>query len=67
MLITGQVDEKGCSFGSKSTTLEAVGILIPLLAFKQKVSGKEIIFKVDNMAVTWGWQKGYVKGDKTAS
>ena len=66
-LLTGQLDEKGCSFGSKSTTLEAVGILIPLIVFKEKVSGKEIIFKIDNIAVSWGWQRGYVKGDKTAS
>ena len=51
-LLMGQVDEKGCSFGSKSTPLEAVGILIPLLAFRKKVAGKEIVFKVDNMAVT---------------
>ena len=66
-LLTEQRDEKGCYFGSKSTTLEAVGILIPLITFRDKVAGKQIIFKVDNIAVTWGWQKGYVKEDKTAS
>ena len=38
-----------------------------MIVFKEKVSGKEIIFKIDNIAVSWGWQRGYVKGDKTAS
>ena len=45
-----------------STTLEAVVILIPLITFKDIEAGEQIIFKVDNTAVSWGWQKRYVKG-----
>ena len=66
-LLTGQLDESGKYYGSKSTTLEAVGILIPLIAFRDRVAGKEIVFKRDNIAVSWGWRKGYVKNDRAAS
>ena len=30
-LLTKQKDEKGCHFGSKSTTLESIGVLLPFL------------------------------------
>ena len=66
-LLTDQKDEKGRSFGCKSTTLESVGILLPLLAFPEKVKGRNLIFKIDNIAVMFGWQHGYVKNDATAS
>ena len=66
-LLTGKVDEKGCSFGSKTTTLESVGLLLPLLAFPESLAGKHLVFKIDNMAVVWGWESGYVKNDETAS
>ena len=36
-LITGMKDEKGCYFGCKSTMLESVGILIPLIVFPDMV------------------------------
>ena len=60
-------DERGHFFGSKSATLEAVGLLIPLLVFPEFVAGKHVVFKVDNTAVMWGWQSGYIKNDKSAS
>ena len=66
-LITHQLDEKGRAFGSKSTTLEAVGMLLPFLAFPEEVKGRIIIFKIDNMAVLHGWYSGYVKNDESAS
>ena len=66
-LITELRDEKGCWFGSKSTTLESVGILMALIAFPDKIRGKQLVFKVDNSAVMWGWQSGYVKNDETAT
>ena len=66
-LLTERKDEKGSWFGSKSATLEAVGLLIPLIVFPETVAGKQLIFKVDNTAVMWGWQSGYVKNDKSAS
>ena len=66
-LLTKTKDEKGTDYGSKSTTLESIGLLMPFLAFPEKVKGRHVIFKVDNAAVTTGWGKGYVKNDKSAS
>ena len=42
-------------------------MLLPFLAFPEKVRGKNIVFKIDNMAVLFGWYNGYVKNDKSAS
>ena len=66
-LISGLQDEKGRLFGCKSTTLESVGLLLPLLAFLKDLSGKHIFFWVDNVAVLWGWNSGYVKMDRSAT
>ena len=66
-LLTGLKDEKGCFFGCKSTTLESIGVLIPLITFPDIVSNKQLVFKIDNAAVMWGWQTGYVRNDETAS
>ena len=66
-LLSEKLDEKGCSFGCKTTMLEAVGMLLPFVAFPEKIKGKNIVFKIDNIAVLYGWYKGYVKNDKSAS
>ena len=66
-LLIEQKDEKGTRYGNKSTTLECIGLLIPFLAFPNEVRGRHILFKVDNAAVTTGWERGYVKNDKAAS
>ena len=66
-LITGKRDNNGRDFGSKSTTLEAVGMLLPFVAFPDKIRGKRIHFKIDNIAVVFGWPSGFVKEDETAS
>ena len=66
-LITGKRDNNGREFGSKSTTLEAVGMLLPFVAFPDKIRGKRIHFKIDNIAVVFGWPSGFVKEDETAS
>ena len=66
-LLTEKVDEKGSHFGSKSTMLESVGLLLPLLVFPDLVAGKNLLFKVDNTAVLWGWNSGYVRNDETAT
>ena len=42
-------------------------MLLPFIDFPSKVRGRNIVFKVDNLAVMYGWYKGYVKNDKTAS
>ena len=38
-----------------------------LIAFPEKVRGKQLVFKIDNIAVMWGWRNGYVKNDESAS
>ena len=65
--MTSMKDEKGCSFGCKSTTLESVGLLLPLIAFPNEVRGKQIVVNIDNIAVMWGWRNGYVRNDESAS
>ena len=66
-LLTSVKDEKGCDYGSKSTTLETVGMLLPFVSFPEKVKGKNIVFMIDNLAVLYGWYKGYVANDESAS
>ena len=65
-LLTSLKDEKGCFFGCKSTTLESIGVLVPLITFPDIVRNKQLEFKVDNAAVMWGWQTGYVRNYETA-
>ena len=66
-LITGLKDEKGVPFGCKSTFLESVGILIPFLICPEAIVGRDVTFRIDNKAVMYGWNTGYVKCDKSAS
>ena len=66
-LLTEERDERGVFFWSKSTTLESVGLLLPMLAFPEKVVGRNLVFMIDNIAVMYGWLKGYVKNDSSAS
>jgi len=66
-LLTGRTDCDGKSFGSKSTFLESLGLMLPFLAFPTLLAGRHICFRVDNMAVVYGWQNGQVKFDKYAS
>ena len=65
--ITGRKDENGKFFGSKSTTLEAIGMLLPFVAFPDKIRGRRIHFMINNIAVMFGWMSGFVKEDETAS
>ena len=47
--------------------LEAVGMLWPFVACPERVRGKNDVFKIDNLAVSYGWYKGYVANNKSAS
>ena len=42
-------------------------MLLPFLAFPEKVRGRNVVFRIDNMAVLFGWYHGFVKNDKSAS
>ena len=65
--LTEEKDEKGVFYGSKSTTLESVGLLLPMIAFPEKVAGRNLIFSINNIAVMHGWLSGYFRKDWTAS
>jgi len=60
-------DSKGCLFGSKSTCLEAIGALLPLLAIPSQLAGRHVILELDNMAVLYGWEKRQAQEDMEAS
>ncbi len=54
-------------FGSKSTTLEMVGLLLPFLTIPDMLGGRHVVLQVDNIAALFGWEDKQVKGDITAS
>jgi len=60
-------DEKGAKFASKMTTLELIGLFLPLLTVPDKVRGRNIILGVDNVSVVFGWKNRSVNGDLSAS
>jgi hypothetical protein len=60
-------DEKGASLSQKMTTLELIGLLLPLLTVPGMVRNRDIILGVDNLGVVFAWENGYAKGDLLAS
>ena len=42
-------------------------MLLPFVACPERGKGKNIVFRIDNTAVLYGWYKGYVANDKSAS
>jgi hypothetical protein len=61
------VDNKGAHMGSKTTTLEIIGVLLHVLLFPELVKNRIVVFETDNMACYFGWQNKYVKEDAVAS
>jgi hypothetical protein len=60
-------DEKGARLASKMTTLEAVGLLLPLLSVPGRLVGQHVVLGVDNIGVVFGWANGGCKGHKWTS
>jgi hypothetical protein len=60
-------DSKGAEMGSKTTTLEMIGILLHLVFYPHLFSNQHAVFKTDNMACFYGWDSQYVKNYVTAS
>jgi hypothetical protein len=60
-------DERGTRLGSKSLTLELLGLLIPFVSIPEQLSNKFVILKVDNLSCVYGWENGYAKEDEYAS
>ena len=60
-------DSKGVAFGSKSTTLESIGLLLPALAYPKLLRNKDVVLHVDNLAVVHSWKRKYTANDIEAS
>ena len=60
-------DGSGTRLAAKSSTLEAVGLLLPFLSNPSFLSGKHVILYVDNSSLIYGWKKRSIKNDLEAS
>jgi hypothetical protein len=62
-----ETKKKPTYYGSKTTTLEAIGMLMPFLYAPKSLAGKHVIFRIDNIAVFYGWENKVVKNDTSAT
>ena len=60
-------DMKSSSLGSKTTTLEFLGIILPFLIIPEQLANQNVIVKVDNTGCFFGWINRRAKGDIFAS
>ena len=60
-------DSRGHSFGSKSTTLECIGLLLPALTCPSRLEGRDVVLLIDNEAAVYGWRRKFIKNDLEAS
>jgi len=66
-MITEKRDSKGARFGSKTSTLEMVGLLLPFLLDPVSVKGQHVVLSTDNMGCYFGIHNMAVKEDISAS
>jgi hypothetical protein len=66
-LLTGAKAQSGAYMGTKSGTLEMVGLLIPFLTRPRTVAGHHVLLGVDNTSVVYAWTKRYCKRDPETS
>jgi hypothetical protein len=55
------------SYGTKTTTLEFIGILIPFLLSPEEFVNQYVIVRVDNSGCFFRWLNRHASGDETAS
>jgi hypothetical protein len=60
-------DLKLSKLGSKTTTLEFLGILLPFIVRPELVANKHVVVKVDNIGCFYGWINRKTSGDIMAS
>ena len=60
-------DEEFKHLGSKTTTLEFTGIVIPFLICLEKLVNQIVVVQVDNIGCYYAQQNGYCKEDNMAS
>ena len=57
-------DSWGCLWGSKSSALECIGLLIPFVTRPDLIRNKYVILYVDNISLLYAWEKKYCKNDE---
>jgi len=60
-------DENDRAYGCKSTTLEVIGLILPIITIPHILRGREVCLHVDNIAVVYGWENRGAKRDHSAS
>jgi hypothetical protein len=60
-------DSQDHSYGCKSSTLEAIGLILPFVCCPSLLVGKEVTLLTDNEALVFGWDKRRVPHDTAAS
>jgi len=60
-------DSSNHAYGCKSSTLEAIALILPFLCIPNALIGKEVTLLTDNEALVFGWEKRRVPHDNTAS
>jgi len=66
-LLMGMKNREGTYFGTKSGTLEAIGLILPFISYPQDLRGQHIVLEVDNTSLAYGWEKHYSKKDPETS
>jgi hypothetical protein len=66
-LLTRAKGREGKFFGSKSGTLEMVGLLIPCVTVPEKMKNQHVILFVDNSSLIYLWGKRYSRNDPETS
>ena len=57
----------GKSLGNKTTSLELLGAVLPLVTDIENILGKSVVVHVDNMACHYVWKAGYSNQDPIAT
>jgi hypothetical protein len=65
--ITKAKDKNGKRFGNKTSTLEMIALLLPILTIPNQLKNCHICIFTDNMSCVFGMKDGYVKNDETSS
>jgi hypothetical protein len=65
--ILAATDESGIRFGDKTTTLETIGLLLPMILCPHLLKNQHIVMKVDCLGTVFGMNNRAAKGDVTAS
>lgn len=60
-------DSKNHAYGCKSSTLEAIGALLPFVCCPSVMAGRDIVLLTDNEPIVYGWDSRRVQHDESAS